>query len=132
MNGSADIGAKGVKKMFDITGFAKMRPGAFKDKLNDLMAKGKKKDIRKIVLKLKEEVLDYVTTNAKRMSEKSVEFRIEGGQVMPQYRGEVHGISPICGVDVLPDIKEKFKKEGFTLEWAYDRGKLNGKLVFRW
>lgn len=118
--------------MSDITGFAALRPGAFKDKLNDLMAKGKKKDIRKIVLKLKEEVLDYVTTNAKHMSERSVELRIEGGQVMPQYRGEVHGISPICGVDVLPDIKEKFKKEGFTLEWAYDRGKLNGKLVFRW
>lgn len=118
--------------MSDITGFAEMRPSAFKDKLNDLMAKGKKKDIRKIVLKLKEEVLDYVSTNAKRMSEKSVEFRIEGGQVMPQYRGEVHGIDPICGVDVLLDIKEKFKKEGIALEWAYDRGKLDGKLVFRW
>ncbi len=118
--------------MSDITGFAALRPGAFKDKLNDLMAKGKKKDIRKIVLKLKDEVLDYVTTNAKSMSEKSVEFRIEGGQVMPQYRGEVHGIDPICGVDVLLDIKEKFKKEGIVLEWAYDRGKLDGKLVFRW
>ena len=118
--------------MSDITGFAGLGPGAFKDKLNDLMAKGKKKDIRKIGLKLKEEVLDYVTANAKSMNEKSVEFRIEGGQVMPQYHGEVHAISPICGVDVLPDIKEKFKKEGFTLEWAYDRGKLNGKLVFRW
>lgn len=118
--------------MSDIAGFAALRPGAFKDKLNDLLAKGKKNDTRKIVLKLKEEVLDYVTANAKRMSEKSVEFRIEGGQVMPQYRGDVHGINPICGVDVLPDIKEKFKKEGFTLEWSYDRGKLNGKLVFRW
>ena len=118
--------------MSDITGFAKLRPGAFKDELNALMAKGKKKDLRKIVLKLKEEVLDYVTANGKRMSEKSVEFRIEGGKVMPQYRGEVHGVNPICGIDDLPDIKEKFKKEGFTLEWAYDRGKLNGKLVFRW
>ncbi len=119
--------------MSDITGFAKMRPGAFKDELNALMAKGKKKkDLRKIVLKLKEEVLDYVTANAKRMSEKSVEFRIEGGQVMPQYRGKANENNPICEIDVLPDIKEKFKKEGFTLEWAYDRGKLNGKLVFRW
>ena len=118
--------------MSNITGFAALRPGAFKDRLNDLMAKGKKKDLRKIVLKLKEEVFAYVTTNAKDMTERSVELRIEGGQVMPHYRGEVHGINPICGVDVLPDIKEKFKKEGFTLEWAYDRGKLNGKLVFRW
>ncbi len=118
--------------MSDITGFAQMRPSSFKDELNALMAKGKKKDIRKIVLKLKDEVLDYVTTNAKHMGEKAVEFRIEGGQVMPQYRGEVHGINPICGVDVLQDIKEKFKKEGFTLEWAYDRSKLDGKLVFRW
>lgn len=123
--------------MSDITVFAASRPGAFedklfKDKLNGLMAKGKKKDLRKVVLRLKEEVLAYVTTNAKRMSEKSVEFRIEGGQVMPQYRGGTHGANPICGVDVLPDIKEKFKKEGFTLEWEYGRGKLNGKLVFRW
>ena len=118
--------------MSDIAGFAKMRPSAFKDELNALMAKGKKKDIHKIVLKLKEEVRDYVTTNAKRMSERSVEFRIEGGQVMPQYRGEVHGISPICGVDILPDIKKKFEEEGIVLEWAYDRGELNGKVVFRW
>lgn len=116
--------------MSDITGFAKMKPGAFKDQLNDLMAKGK--SIRKVALKLKEEVLDYVTANGKHMDERSVEFRIEGGQVMPQYRGETHGANPICGVDVLPDIKEKFKKEGFTLEWEYGRGKLNGKLIFRW
>ena len=123
--------------MSDITVFAALRPGAFedklfKDKLNGLMAKGKKKDLRKVVLRLKEEVLAYVTTNAKRMSEKSVEFRIEGGQVMPQYRGATHGANPICGVAVLPDIKEKFKKERFTLEWEYGRGKLNGKLIFRW
>ena len=118
--------------MSDMTGFAAMRPGAFKDKLNGLMAKGRKKDIHGIVLKLKEEILNYVTINGAHMDEKSVEFRVESGKVMPQYRSRVHETTPICGVDVLPDIKKKFEDDGFTLECVYDCGKLNGRLIFRW
>lgn len=118
--------------MGDITGFAALRPGAFKDKLNSLMAINKK-DYKKAIEKFKAELCDYVKELGEHMTEKSVEFEIRGGKVKAQYygRGEPNMI-PICDVADLPAIKEKFQGEGFTLEWAYDRGKLNGKLVFRW
>lgn len=128
--------------MSDMSGFAKMNPlnplsplhsGTFKDKLNDAMAKGKKKDYKKAIEKFKKELFKYVTAHGEHMAEKSVEFEIKGGKVNTQYCG--HGVSrmtPICYVADLPAIKEKFEGEGFTLEWAYDRSRLNGKLIFRW
>ena len=32
----------------------------------------------------------------------------------------------------LLSYAKQFAKEGIVLEWVYDRGKLNGKLIFRW
>ena len=116
--------------MSDISGFAKMKPGAFKDMLNSLTAK---KDYTKVIARFKEELYGYAKEFGRHMAEKSVEFEIKGGNVKaPQYGRGKPNIVPICGVADLPAIKEKFQREGFTLEWAYDRSKLDGKLVFRW
>lgn len=116
--------------MSDMAEFAKMNPGAFKNELNALMAKKPGMDVKRIVVLFKENVLRYVKEHCANMTERSVEFPIQGGKIYNMLPETSPAI--ICTVESLPSVKKAFDKEGIVLEWAYDRSKLDGKLVFRW
>ena len=113
----------------------KLSPAAgaeFKDQLNFFMSEGYK-DHSDIVRTIKEEVLEFVHQYGPWMKERAVEFHISAGKVMRQYYGRgTPNTVPICLVDDLPAIKDIFAKDGFTLEWAYDKGALYGRMLFRW
>lgn len=145
--------------MSDITGFAKMNPlhgrpygcmaggetvtgtiafpdTSFRDQLDSLLAAAHgRKAPCEIVEELEEQVLAYVKENAIHMGEKAVRFPIRDGNVMPcsQPHGPVAPqVAPICAVPDLGPARKALKEEGIELEWAYDRGRFNGTLVFRW
>ena len=145
--------------MSDITGFAKLNPlhgrthrcvsggetvagtiefpdTSFRDQLDSLLAAARGRKVPcEIVDELKEQALAYVKENAIHMGEKAVRFPIRDGNVMT-WR-EPHGAVsspavPICAVPDLDPVRKALKAEGIELEWAYDRGRYDGTLVFRW
>lgn len=111
------------------TGFEKARPSSFKDELNALMAEAEG-NCQDIVNLFKDNIRRYVKEHGANMTERSVEFPIQGGKIYNMLPETFP--ATICDIESLPSVKAAFGKEGIALEWAYDRGRLNGKLVFRW
>lgn len=120
--------------MSDITEFAKMDPlrkdMPFRDELNGLMAQTPKTDVGPMVEAFKKDMRQYIADHGSYMEDCLIEFEITLGKVYP-HTGNRKG-TPICGIKDLPAIKAAFEKESVKMEWIYDRGNYNGKMVFRW